>query len=71
MAIYILRTALNDGIGSVPYLWTLLKAIPWMALLWAVKFFFSGVSNKSERKMHGRVVMVTVRGVHKWNRRRS
>lgn len=63
MAIYIIRTAFNDGISSVPFLWPFLKAIPWLVLLWAVKFFFSGVSNKSDRNMHGRVVLVTVRTV--------
>ena len=60
MAIYIIRTAFNEGVGSVPYLWQVIKALPWLFLLWAVKFFFSGVSNKSERNMHGKVVMVTV-----------
>lgn len=62
MAIYIIRTAFNEGVGSVPYLWQIIKAVPWLLLLWAVKFFFSGVTNKSERTMHGKVVMVTVRG---------
>jgi hypothetical protein len=61
MAIYIIRTAFNDGVGSVPFLWPILKSLPWLILLWAVKFFFSGVSNKSDRNMHGRVVLVTVR----------
>lgn len=71
MAIYIIRSAFSEGIGSVPYLWPILKAMPWLLLLWAVKFFFSGVSNKSERTMHGKVVMVTV-GVARLNRwRRS
>lgn len=60
MAIYIIRTAFNDGIGSVPFLWPIVKALPWLFLLWAIKFFFSGVSNKSERNMHGKVVLVTV-----------
>ena len=60
MAIYILRTAFNDGISSVPFLWPLLKALPWLFLLWAAKFFFSGVTNKSERTMHGKVALVTV-----------
>lgn len=61
MAIYIIRSAFNEGVGTVPYLWPILKAVPWLLLLWAVKFFFSGVSNKSERTMHGKVIMVTVR----------
>jgi hypothetical protein len=70
MAIYIIRTAFNDGVGSVPFLWPILKALPWLILLWAVKFFFSGVSNKSDRNMHGRVVLVTVRTVEmqEWTR---
>jgi hypothetical protein len=44
----------------VPFLWPLLKAIPWLFLLWAAKFFFSGVTNKSDRTMHGKVTLVTV-----------
>jgi hypothetical protein len=73
MAIYIIRTAFNDGIGSVPFLWPIIKAIPWLILLWAVKFFFSGVSNKSDRNMHGRVVLVTVRtaDMQSWTKRLS
>lgn len=63
MAIYIIRSAFNEGVGTVPYLWPILKAVPWLLLLWAVKFFFSGVSNKSERNMHGKVIMVTVRSL--------
>lgn len=71
MAVYILRTAFNDGIASVPFLWPLIKALPWLFLLWAAKFFFSGVTNKSERTMHGKVVLVTVSAMNKLSSHRG
>lgn len=60
MVVYIAAQALFDGISSVPYLWTLIKTAPWLALLYVAKIFFSGASNLSERNMHGKVVLVTV-----------
>ena len=59
MAVYIIKTALIDGVGSVPYLWELIKIIPIFLLLWLLKQFFSGASNTSERNMHGKVIVVT------------
>lgn len=62
MAIYIARHVFSEGIASFPYLWTILKLSPWLLLLWLAKWFFSGAMNKSERKMHGKVAIVTVGG---------
>ncbi|KAM3424251.1 hypothetical protein BST61_g11209 [Cercospora zeina] len=59
MAIYIATQALFDGIDSVPFLWPLLKAAPWLFLLWLLKTFFQGAKNTSERNMHGKVILVT------------
>ena len=53
--------AFLDGIDSVPLIWPILKTIPWLVGLYLAKIFFSGSSNTSERNMHGKVVMVTVR----------
>lgn len=60
MVVYIAKQALLEGIGSVPYLWPILKVVPWLALIWILKTFFSGATNLAERKMHGKVVLVTV-----------
>lgn len=61
MPVYVVVEGLLNGLGSVPYGWTLLKALPWIGLLYILKTFFSGASTTSERNMHGKVVMVTVR----------
>lgn len=60
MALYILQQAFEGGAASVPYLKPLFKVLPWLLLLWLIKWFFAGVMNKSERNMHSKVVLVTV-----------
>ena len=60
MPLHLAATAVFDGLDSVPYLWPTLKVIPWLALLYFIKGFFSGATNGSERNMHGKVVIVTV-----------
>lgn len=66
MAIYIAVQALFDGIESIPWIWPLLKTAPWLFFLWLLKTFFQGAKNTSERQMHGKVVLVTVRTVICW-----
>ena len=61
MPLHIAGTALYGGIDNVPYLWTAIKVAACIGLAYLVKAFFSGTSNTSERNMHGKVVMVTVR----------
>ena len=61
MPVYIATTVLFDGINSVPFVWPLLKTLPFLGLLYLLKLYFSGASNGSERNMHGKVVIVTVR----------
>ena len=61
MPVYIAVQAVSDGLDSIPFIWPVLKTIPWLLLLYVVKRFFSGAMNTSERNMHGKVVMVTVR----------
>ena len=64
MPVYIAVQALADGIDSIPYIWPILKTIPWLGALYLIKLFFSGASNGSERNMHAKVVLVTVRASH-------
>ncbi|KAB2577433.1 putative short chain dehydrogenase reductase family protein [Lasiodiplodia theobromae] len=59
MPVYIAVQALFDGIGSIPYAWTIIKTLPWLALLVLLKRYFGGVVNTSERNMHSKVVMIT------------
>lgn len=66
MPVYIASQALFDGLDSIPFVWPILKTLPWLAGLYILKLIFSGASNTSERNMHGKVVMVTVRQSHRW-----
>ncbi|KAL1646914.1 hypothetical protein SLS58_003050 [Diplodia intermedia] len=59
MPVYIAVQALFDGLGSIPYAWTIVKALPWLALLVLLKRYFGGAVNTSERNMHSKVVMIT------------
>jgi len=60
MPVPLLANVYFDGIDSIPGAWTVLKILPWLALLYVLKWYFSGSSNRSERNMHGKVVMITV-----------
>ena len=60
MPIPILAQVLQDGISTVPYAWTIIRTVPWLLLLAALKYYFGGARNTSERLMHSKVVMVTV-----------
>ncbi|KAK7715517.1 hypothetical protein SLS57_006904 [Botryosphaeria dothidea] len=59
MPVYIAVQALFDGIGSIPYAWTLIKTLPWLAVLYLLKRYFGGAINTSERVMHSKVIMIT------------
>lgn len=61
MPIYAALQGVVDGVDSIPFFWPIVKTLPWLGLLYIVKVFFSGASNTSERNMHGKVVLVTVR----------
>jgi len=60
MPVNILAKAFDEGIDSIPYGWTVLKAASVFAVLYVLKWFFNGATNASERNMHSKVVMVTV-----------
>ena len=64
MPVYIATQAFLDGVDSVPFIWPILKTLPWLGVLYLAKIFFSGASNTFERNMHGKVVMVTVRSIY-------
>ena len=59
MPIPIVATALFEGLGSVPFILPILKAAPWIAILYLIRLYCQGATNKSERNMHSKVAMVT------------
>ena len=61
MPIPIIIQGVREGVSSIPYAWTVLQVAPWALLLAALKYYFGGARNGSERLMHSKVVMVTVR----------
>lgn len=60
MPIPLIAEAFAKGIGAIPFLPSVLWALPWLLLIGSMKLYFSGASNKSERLLHGKVVMITV-----------
>ncbi|KAJ5160224.1 oxidoreductase C19A8.06 [Penicillium canariense] len=59
MPIPIIAQGIQDGIGSIPYAWSAIKIAPWLLVIAALKYYFGGARNTSERLMHSKVVMVT------------
>ncbi|PYH72889.1 putative oxidoreductase [Aspergillus vadensis CBS 113365] len=59
MPIPIITTAITEGTNSIPHLWSILKLLPWAVVLAALKYYFGGARNTSERLMHSKVVMIT------------
>lgn len=59
MPIPILAQGLRDGVSSIPYAWTILRIAPWVLVLAALKYYFEGARNGSERMMRSKVIMVT------------
>lgn len=64
MPIPILVQGVTEGLSSIPYAYPILKVVPWVLLIVALKFYFGGARNRSERLMHSKVVMVTVRSLN-------
>jgi hypothetical protein len=60
MPLYMLGHAAFEGLATVPFLVPTVKALPILAVIYLLKVFFSGATNKSESKMHSKVVLVTV-----------
>ncbi|KAL4773601.1 hypothetical protein BDW60DRAFT_17941 [Aspergillus nidulans var. acristatus] len=59
MPIPIITTGIAEGLSAIPYSYTVLKVTPWILLIAALKYYFGGARNVSERLMHSKVVMVT------------
>ena len=60
MVVPLIAQGFWGGLSTIPYAYTVLKIIPWIALVILLKVYFEGSKNRSERVMHGKVVIVTV-----------
>ena len=60
MPVPFLAEAVFGGWTPTPYLWTILKTLPWLGLIYLLRIYFGGATNSSERMMHSKVVMITV-----------
>ena len=60
MPIPLIVQGFQEGVSSIPYAWEVLRVTPWVLLFAALKYYFGGARNTSERLMHSKVVMVTV-----------
>jgi hypothetical protein len=63
MVVPLIAQGFWGGLSTIPYAYTVLKTIPWIALVILLKIYFEGSKNRSERVMHGKVVIVTVSDV--------
>lgn len=60
MPVPLLAEVSDRGISGIPYVWDLIKLLPWLAVLYLLKVYFGGAKCRAERVMHGKVVMITV-----------
>lgn len=59
MPLNIIGTALLDGTDKIPYFQTIKKVAPYVLGASAIKYWSRGPSNTWERKLHGKVYLVT------------
>ena len=59
MVVYIAKEAIMGRIPWLPDPWTIFKVVAALTLLGLLKWYSAGRPNTSERKMHGKVIMVT------------
>lgn len=60
MPIPTLRFIYDQGIGAIPYGWTIVKITACILAVYFIKAYTEGATNRSERKMHSKVIMITV-----------
>ncbi len=60
MPIDLLADVFGRGVSHIPYLWTVIKLSAAIGVVTLLKLYFAGAKCRSERVMHGKVVMVTV-----------
>ena len=60
MPLNILGTVVMEGTSAIPYYDHLKVYVPIVAGVGAIKWVFTGASNTWERKLHGKVIIMTV-----------
>ena len=60
MPIPMIIEVLRGGPAKFLRLTPLLRVLPWLSAVVALKYYFGGARNRAERLLHGKVVMVTV-----------
>lgn len=60
MPVPLVQKILKDGPGSVPHFYAGVQILAVVAVLVLAKRYFQGAVTLSERKMHGKVIIVTV-----------
>ncbi|RMZ84677.1 hypothetical protein DV737_g897, partial [Chaetothyriales sp. CBS 132003] len=59
MPIPLLAEGFGRGLSGIPYVWTVIKTVAWIGLVWLLKLYFAGATCGAERVLHGKVVIVT------------
>lgn len=60
MVVPLLAEGFGRGITNIPHLGSIIKVVLSVGLLYVLKTYFGGATCKSERLMHGKVVIITV-----------
>ena len=60
MPLPILAEAFFKGLPIVSIVFSILKIVPWLVIIYLLKTYFSGARNTSERLMHSKIIMITV-----------
>jgi len=65
MPVSLLAEGFARGLSNIPHIWTVIKSLAWLGVIAVLKLYFGGAKCRSERVMHGKVVMVTVLAMSK------
>lgn len=60
MVVPLLAEGFERGVTNLPYLSSIVKIVLSVGILYGLKAYFGGATCKSERLMHGKVVIITV-----------
>lgn len=60
MVVPLLAEGFGRGVTNIPHLSSIVKTTLFVGLIYILKTYFGGATCKSERDMHGKVVMITV-----------
>jgi len=61
MPLPFIAESIVNGVPAVPFFITAFKSLLWLVPVALLKLYFGGARNTSERLMHSKVVMITVK----------